>query len=141
MADSIPPLMRKKPSDVRAPVQNLRSRISMSLVRSWALSASVRAITSVGTPITSAANRAATNFCTASVLEMNAGGARFDHSLHQFKRVESSAEASFRIGHQRRKPGLRGSNFSFCVMDLIGALERAVDAAAQVRNAVRRIQA
>ena len=62
MADSIPPRMRKKPSDVRSPVQKARSRGSMSLVSRWALSASVRAMISVGTPITSAASRAATSF-------------------------------------------------------------------------------
>src|SRR5207245_272620 len=40
--------MQKKPSAVRLPVRNSRSRGSMSLVSRWALLASVRAIISVG---------------------------------------------------------------------------------------------
>jgi hypothetical protein len=46
---------------VRSPVRNGRSRSSTSLVSSLALSASVRATSRVGTPITSAARRAATS--------------------------------------------------------------------------------
>ena len=38
----------------------------MSLVINWAESASVRATSKVGTPMTSAARRAATSFCTNS---------------------------------------------------------------------------
>ena len=60
MAQSSPPVMRKKPSGVRSPVTNGASAGSTSLVSSRALSASVRAITSVGTSAMSAARRAAT---------------------------------------------------------------------------------
>ena len=49
----------KKPSAVRSPVRNSRSRSSTSLVMSVAPSASVRATTIVGTSMTSAARRAA----------------------------------------------------------------------------------
>ena len=66
MADSMPPRMPKKPSGVLSPVRNSRSRGSTSVVSRWALSASVRAMISVGTPITSAARRAATSFWIAS---------------------------------------------------------------------------
>src|SRR5947209_627817 len=62
IADSNPPRMQKNPSAVRLPVRNSWSRGSISLVSRWALLASVRAIISVGTPITSAASRAATSF-------------------------------------------------------------------------------
>jgi hypothetical protein len=44
-----PALTLKKPSGVRSPVQNVRSTSSMSLVSSVAESASVRAISTVGT--------------------------------------------------------------------------------------------
>src|SRR2546426_484540 len=49
MAHGRPPFIRKKPSGVRSPVRNSRSRSSTSLVRSLALSASVpAAVRSVG---------------------------------------------------------------------------------------------
>src|SRR5439155_78250 len=54
-----PSRTRKKPSLVRSPVTNSASRSSTSLVRSVALSASVRATSTVGTFRTSAARRAA----------------------------------------------------------------------------------
>ncbi len=55
----MPGLMRKKPSEVRSPVMNGRSRSSTSAVSSWALCASVRHSSTVFTPSTSAARRAA----------------------------------------------------------------------------------
>ena len=54
----------KKPSGVRSPLTNFRSRVSMSLVSNVAASESVRASTSVGTPKTSAARRAAVSVRT-----------------------------------------------------------------------------
>ena len=92
----VPSLRRKKPSGVRSPVMNGRSRSSTSLVISLALSASVRATRIVGTPQTSAASRAASRLRIARlgrdqdlaaevaalllggelVLEVNARGAR-----------------------------------------------------------------
>ena len=59
IAASIPSRTQKKPSGVRSPVRNSASAGSASLVTSFALSASVRAIRTVGTPHTSAASRAA----------------------------------------------------------------------------------
>ena len=53
MAMSSPERSRKKPSTLRSPVTNALSRGSMSEVKSCALLASVRAMTSVGTSITS----------------------------------------------------------------------------------------
>ena len=51
--------MAKKPSVVRSPVRNSLSLSSISLVIRFAPRASVRAIKTVGTPITSAAKREA----------------------------------------------------------------------------------
>src|SRR5262249_35861804 len=56
---SSPSRTTKKPSAVRSPVTNSRSRGSTSDVSSFAESASVRATSTVGTPATSAASRAA----------------------------------------------------------------------------------
>ena len=61
IAALIPSLTRKKPSGVRSPVQNCLSTGSTSEVSKPAPRASVRAISSVGTPETSAAKRAATS--------------------------------------------------------------------------------
>ena len=72
---------------------------------------------------------------------MNAGCARFDHALHQFESVEGSAETSLGIGHQRRKPRLPRGDFAFNVMNLVSALQGVVDASAEVRNAICRIEA
>ena len=35
---------------------------------------------------------------------MNAGGAGFDHALHQLERVQRPAEAGLGVGHDRREP-------------------------------------
>src|SRR5216683_2010216 len=59
MTGSAPSRTRKYPSAVRSPVQNARSRGSISDVSSVALSASVRATMRVGMSNTSAARRAA----------------------------------------------------------------------------------
>ena len=75
------------------------------------------------------------------ILKVHASRARLDHALHQFERIQRATEAGFRIGHQRRKPGLPRSHFPLRMMHLVGPLQRAVDAAAKIRNAVRRIQA
>ena len=103
---------------------NGRSRSSMSLVRSFALSASVRATRTVGTSQTSAARRAATSvrmncarrdqhlaahvaallLARELVLEVHAGGARLDHRLHQLEGVERAAEAGLGVGDDRREP-------------------------------------
>ena len=59
IAAARPSRTRKKPSAVRSPVMNSASYGSTSLVSSAALSASVRETSTVGTPSTSAARRAA----------------------------------------------------------------------------------
>jgi hypothetical protein len=145
MAHSTPPLMRKKPSAVRSPVMKAWSRSSTSAVSSLALSASVRATSTVGTSITSAARRAATSErmncwsarapcrpCARTsspselVLEVHAGGARLDHGLHQLEGVERPAEAGLGVGHDGREPVALAPPSA--VLDLVGALQRLVDA-------------
>src|SRR5581483_8475016 len=64
IAASSPFRTRKNPSTVRWPVRNGRSRGSASFVSSVAASASVRATSTVGTPRTSAARRAAVSVAT-----------------------------------------------------------------------------
>ena len=69
------------------------------------------------------------------VLVVDAGGARLDHRLHQLEGVEVAAEAGLGVGDDRREPVHRPAVPSE-MGDLIGALERLVDAAHQGRDAV-----
>ena len=55
------------------------------------------------------------------VLEMDAGGARLDHRLHQFEGVERPAEAGLGVGDDRREPV--GRVVALEPRDLVGALE------------------
>ena len=123
-----------------------------------ALSASVRAITIVGVPQTSAASRAAMRLrsCAAVadqdltakmttlllrgelVLEMDAGSACFNECLHDLEGVERSAKTSLGIGHDRRKPVALGAAFG--MLDLVGAGQRFVDAATKFRAGVCGVQ-
>ena len=118
----------KKPSAVRSPVRNSRSRSSTSLVMSVAPSASVRATTIVGTSMHIgreagggeradvllgrdqhlATHVAALLLRRQLVLPVHPGGTRFDHRLHQLERVERSAEAGLGVGDDRA-PSSRGS--------------------------------
>ena len=72
------------------------------------------------------------------VLEVDAGGARLDEGLHDLEAVQRAAEAGFRIGDDRGEPVALGAALG--VLDLVGALQGAVDAAAQFRRGVRRVQ-
>ena len=156
----MPPRIRKKPSDVRSPVQNSRSRASMSLVSKMS-AVGIRArhdqrwnAHHIGRQpgrhqLLNRLGGRHQDFSTQMsallrrrklVFEVNAGRARFNHALHQLKRVQGSAESSFRIGNQRRKPGFSGSHFSFRMMHLVRALQRVINPPAEIRNAVRGIQ-
>jgi hypothetical protein len=73
------------------------------------------------------------------VLEVDGGGACLDHRLHQLEGVQRSAEAGLGVGHDRREPV--AGDVALRVLDLVGALQRPVDAAHDVRDAVRRVQA
>src|SRR3981189_180975 len=138
---------------------NSRSRSSTSAVISLALSASVRASTKVGVPQTSAARRAAIRLrsCAAGGLstlpalwsplfvggglrlEGTPAGPGFNIGLHDLERVQRPAETGFRVGHDRHEPVDLGAAFG--VLDLVGTLEGAVDAAAQFGTGIGRIEA
>ena len=131
---------RKKPSGVRSPVMNGRSRSSTSLVMSFALSASVRATMHrrnsadvggeprrvevadrrLGRDQHLAAEMAALLLGGELVLEMDAGGTRFDVRLHDLEAVQRSAEAGFGVGDDRHEPIAPGA--AFHMLDLVGAL-------------------
>ena len=72
------------------------------------------------------------------ILEMDAGGARLDIGLHDLEAVQGPAEAGFGIGDDRREPVALRSTFH--MLDLVGALQRAVDPAAQFGPGIGRIE-
>ena len=74
------------------------------------------------------------------VLEMHAGRARLDEGLHDLEGVERPAEAGLGVGDDRREPGLDRQPVAFRRLDLVGALQRAVDAPDQLGRGVRRIE-
>ena len=73
------------------------------------------------------------------VFEVHAGRARFDHGFHQFKGIEVAAETGFSIRDQRSKPV--DAILAFGVVNLVGAHERLIDAAAEVGDAIGGIEA
>ena len=73
------------------------------------------------------------------VLEMHAGGARLDERLHDLEGVERAAEAGFRVGEDRREPVALGA--ALRVLDLVGARQGAIDAAAELRTRVSGVEA
>jgi hypothetical protein len=72
------------------------------------------------------------------VLEMNARSTRLDECLHDLEGVKRSAEPGLGVGHDRREPVALGATFG--VLDLVGAGQRAIDAATQLGSGVRRVQ-
>jgi hypothetical protein len=72
------------------------------------------------------------------ILEMHARCAGLDHGLHQLERVQRPTEPSLRVRDDRREP-VRPSA-ALGPRDLVGALQRVVDAPDEPRNAVRRIE-
>ena len=160
IACSMPARTVKNPSAVRprAASMNGRSRSSTSAVSSVAPSASVRAMSTVGTSQTSAARRAAISLFDGLlsghqhlaahvpallgggqlVLEMHAGGARLDHLLHQLEGVQHPAEAGLGVRHDRLQPVDRV--IALGVVDLVGAAQRVVDAPYDRGHGVGRIQ-
>ena len=73
------------------------------------------------------------------VLEMHARGAFLDHLQHEFVGVERPAETGFGVRHDRR-PEVEPV-FAAEQLNLVGALERLVDAAHDHGHAVRRVEA
>ena len=86
-----------------------------------------------------AAEMAALFYRRELILEVHAGGAGRDHLLHQLVRVEDTAEAGFRISHQRHVPLDR--MIAVHVVDFVGAPQRILNAADQVGHAIGRVQA
>ena len=75
------------------------------------------------------------------VLEVHASRARLDHRLHQLVGVQRAAEPGFRVGHDRRHPvRCHPVTPSLGVLDLVGAAQRGVDPAHDVRHRIDRIQ-
>ena len=68
------------------------------------------------------------------VLEMDARGAGLDIGLHDLEAVQRAAEAGLGVGDDRREPVALGAALG--MLDLVGALEGAVDAAAQFRPGI-----
>jgi hypothetical protein len=68
------------------------------------------------------------------ILEVHARRTRLDHAAHELVGVEVAAEAGLGIGHDGRHPVARG--LALEVRDLVGALQRVVDAAHDVRHRV-----
>ena len=62
------------------------------------------------------------------VLEMDARRTRLDESLHDLEGIERPAETGLGVGDDRREPGLDGQPIALRRFDLVGALQRAVDA-------------
>ena len=71
------------------------------------------------------------------VLEVHAGGAGFDHRLHQLEGVEGAAEARLGVGEDGGH-GVGGRAFG--PRDLVGALQGVVDAAHDGRHGVGRVE-
>src|SRR3954470_8164789 len=103
---------------------NSWSRSSASEISMSAASASVRAMMTVGTPETSAASRAATRLRMCQLVGSSTLPPMCPH---------------FFSGHDRDHPvDLAGA---VGVVDLVGAQQRVVDGAHDVRDAVDRVQA
>ena len=69
---------------------------------------------------------------------MHASRARFDHRLHQLEGVKRAAKSGFGVGNERHEPV--DAVLALGVMDLVGARQRIVQAAAEVGHRVGRIQ-
>ena len=140
-------------------MRNGRSRSSMSLVSRWADRASVRAMRTVGTSITSWASRAALSarmncevgtstlppmcphfFSLASwSSKWTPDRAGLDHRLHDLEGVERAAEAGLGVGDDRGEVVAIAASLG--VLDLVGPAEGVVDGPHQRRGAVAGIEA
>ena len=85
-----------------------------------------------------AAHVAALLFRGKLVLEVDAGCAGLDHTLHQLEDVQRAAETGLGVGDYRGEPV--DAVLTFGVVDLVCPLQRLVDPLDHVRHAVRRVQ-
>ena len=74
------------------------------------------------------------------VLVVDAGRTRLDEGLHDLEGVERTAEAGLGIGDDRREPGVDRQAVAFRRLDLVGALQRAVDAPDEFGRRIGRIE-
>src|SRR5258708_1221352 len=111
---------------------NSRSRSSTSAVISLALSASGRARTKLRTPPTPAPHPPPTPLPSLPRVRLGIG-------LHDLERVQRTAEARFGVGDDGHEPVDLGA--AFRMLDLVGALEGAVDTAAELGAGIGRIEA
>src|SRR5690606_14461010 len=81
-----------------------------------------------------AAEMAALLFRSQLVLEVDAGGACLDERLHDFERVERATETCFGVSDDRREPGVDRQTLAFGGLNLVCALQRAVDALGKFRS-------
>src|SRR5579875_1667876 len=73
------------------------------------------------------------------VLEMHTGCTGLDHGLHEFEDVEGATKTSFGVGDDRGEPV--GAFLALGMLDLVGPLQRLVDALYYVWHTIRRIEA
>ncbi len=74
------------------------------------------------------------------VLEVDTRRSGFNHGLHEFERVQRTAEPGLGVGNDRSKP-VRSIPVLFRVFDLVGAHESLIDTPDQLGNAVGWIEA
>ena len=72
------------------------------------------------------------------VLEVDAGGTRLDEGLHDLEAVQRAAETGLGVGDDGGEPVALGAALG--MLDLVGALQGAVDAAAQLGRGIGRVQ-
>jgi hypothetical protein len=72
------------------------------------------------------------------ILEMDACRAGLDIGLHDLEGVERPAKARFRVGHDGQEPIALGA--AFRMLDLVGPLQGAVDAAAEFGAGIGRVE-
>ena len=73
------------------------------------------------------------------ILEVDGGGTRFDHRLHQLEHVQRPPEARLRVGDDRQEEV--DVPFPFRMLNLVRSLQRLVDPLHDMRHAVGRVQA
>ncbi|MNX81846.1 hypothetical protein D3C86_1135490 [compost metagenome] len=83
-----------------------------------------------------AAEMAALLFRCQLVFIVNTRRTRLDEGLHDFESVERPAETGLRIGNDRREPGIDRKALALRRLDLVGALQGAVDALCKLRRRI-----
>ena len=87
-----------------------------------------------------AAEMAAFLFRCQLVLVMDARSTCLDKGLHDLEGIERPAETGLRIGNDRREPGVDRKALALRRLDLVGALQGAVDTLCEFRCGIGRIK-